>query len=280
MNIIFFGTPEYVIPILETLHRDFNLIGVVTAPNAPVGRKGTLTASPVRVQSEEFRVKNVFTPTVFSESLIHQLTELEPDLFVIAAYGKIIPQSILDIPKHGSINIHPSLLPQFRGSSPIQSTILKGIKESGITYILVDSKMDHGPILFHEEFSFSQQDNFETLSRSMFQKAAKSIGKVVTEYINGSIKPTPQDDDQATFCKMIKKEDGYFSIDNPPPPEILDKMIRAYYPWPTAWTRWEDKVVKFLPNHMIQLEGKKPVSLKDFLNGHPTFPLKTISVII
>lgn len=276
MKVVFFGTPEYVTPILEALHQEFNLVGVVTAPDAAKGRKGTLTPSPVRVKSAELRVQNIFTPTDFSDSLTHSLTELQPDLFVIAAYGKIIPQAILDIPKHGSINIHPSLLPKFRGPSPIQATILAGEEESGITYILLDSKMDHGPILFHEGFRFSQQDNFDTLSKSMFQKASESIGKVVVEYINGSIKPAPQDDSLASYCKLIKKEGGYFSIDNPPTPEILDRMIRAYYPWPTAWTKWEGKVVKFLPSQVIQIEGKNPVPLKDFLNGHPNFPIKIL----
>lgn len=289
LNVVFFGTPEYVTPILEALHQNFNLVGVVTAPDAPIGRKAILTPSPVkeRVKGIVSRVQ-IITPEQFNNSTIQQLKDLQPDLFVIAAYGKIIPQAVLDIPKHGSINIHPSNLPRFRGPSPIQAAILSGEEESGITFILLDEKMDHGPILFHEGFRFSQQDNFDTLSRGMFQKAAKSIGNVVTEYINGSIKPIPQDDDQATICKMIKKEDGYFSIDNPPSPEQLDRMIRAYYPWPTTWTRWcikshkssvkdhkcEERVVKFLPNQMIQMEGKNPVSLKDFLNGHPTFPLK------
>lgn len=307
LNVIFFGTPDYVIPILEVLNKDFNLIGVVTAPDAKVGRKGTLTASAVKQAiSLKSSAISIFTPTQLSGQLVNELASLNPDLFIVASFGKIIPQAILDIPKHGAVNIHPSTLPKYRGPSPIQSQILDGVEDGGITFILMDEKMDHGPILFHEKFRFSQQDNFDTLSRSMFQKASKLISEVIIGHINSSIIPQPQDDTKATFCKMIKKDDGYFDIENLPAGrqaplfyQKLDKMIRAYYPWPTAWTKWENKIVKFLParnatpariaasaadwhsvaggpNQMIQMEGKNPVSLKDFLNGYPTFPIKQI----
>lgn len=291
LKIIFFGTPDYVIPVLETLHRDFNLVGVVTSPDAPVGRKGLLTASAVKkISNFKFQISNLFTPNQFTDALINQLSALNPDLFVVASYGKIIPKAVLDIPKYGSINIHPSTLPKYKGPSPIQSAILNGEGSSGITFILMDEKMDHGPILFHEPFRFSQQDNFDTLSKGMFQRASELISEVIIGYINGSIKPSPQDDSKTTFCKMIKKEGGYFEINSPPSPEVLDRMIRAYYPWPTAWTKWDGKIVKLLParnasstrsaaggpNQMIQMEGKKPTSLKDFLNGYPNFPIKTI----
>lgn len=277
LKVIFFGTPDYVIPVLETLHRDFNLVGVITAPDAKVGRKRLLTASAVKkISNFKFQILNLFTPNQFTDELINQLTELNPDLFVVASYGKIIPKDVLDIPKFGSINIHPSLLPKYRGASPIQSAILDGVEVSGITFILMDEKMDHGPILWKEEFKFSRQDNFDTLSKSMFQKASEELANVINGYINGSILPVQQDDSQATFCKILKKDSGYFDIEDLPSPEVLDRMIRAYHPWPAAWTRWEGKIVKFLPNHMIQMEGKKEAPLKNFLNGYPNFPLKQL----
>lgn len=259
LKVIFFGTPEFINPIRQVLAESFDLI------------------------------LSVDNPDQLNDALISQLSSLKPDLFVVAAFGKIISKKVLDIPKYGVINVHPSLLPRYRGATPIQQAILDGVDTSGITIMLMDEGMDHGPILFQEEFRFSQKDNFDTLSKSMFQKASEKLKIVIIEYINGSISPVAQDNNQATLCKMIKKEDGFFDIDppapigsepvgGPPSLEILDRMIRAYYPWPTAFTHWRGKIVKFLPNNMIQMEGKRPTDLKSFLNGYPDFPIKHLVV--
>ncbi len=200
----------------------------------------------------------------------------EADLGVIAAYGRILTKEELNTPKYGCINVHPSLLPKYRGPSPIQAAILSEDKTTGITIIKMDDRVDHGPIIYQEILELSVNDNFDTLSKKMFQRSAKILPKIIEDFIAGKIKPVEQDHTKVSSCARLTRESGYFPIDNPPSPEILDRMIRAYYPWPGVWTRWNKKIVKFLPNHMLQMEGKKVLSKKDFLNGYPDFPLKNL----
>lgn len=197
----------------------------------------------------------------------------EADLGVVAAYGRILKKDELVIPKFGFINVHPSLLPKYRGSSPIQSAILNGDGVSGITIIKMDEEMDHGPIIYQERLDLSGNDNFDTLSNKMFLRASEILPKIIEDFVSGTIKPKEQNHSNATFCKVLKKEDGYFDINNPP--EDLERKIRAYYPWPSAWTRWNNKIVKFLPGGFMQMEGKKAISKLDFLNGYPDFPMRT-----
>lgn len=213
--------------------------------------------------------------------LVDSLSKADPDLIgadlaVVAAYGKILSKTELNAPKHGCINVHPSLLPKYRGPSPIQSAILNGDKFSGISIIKIDDRVDHGPIIYQERLELSDSDNFDTLSKKMFLRAAEILPKIIEDFIQDRIKPVAQNHTLATYCKELKKEDGYFEIDNPP--EDLDRKIRAYYPWPSVWTKWQDKIVKFLPGNMMQMEGKKIILLKDFLNGYPNFPLGSNSL--
>lgn len=275
MKVVFFGTPSFVIPVLKSLSNSFEVIGVVTAPDSIQGRKKNLTPSPIK----QFVLDNLSSiPTLthqqFNNGAMQQLSELKPDLFVVAAYGKIIPQSILDLPKYGAINIHPSLLPKYRGPSPIQTALLNGDQTTGISIIKMDAKMDHGPIVTQWEVPISPQDTFATLYVSLFENAANRLPEIITDYLSKKITPTTQDETKATICKMITRESGYFDSSNPPSPEALDRMIRAYYPWPTAWTKVkiknnEERIMKLLPEGRIQMEGKNIVTVKEFLNGYP-----------
>lgn len=273
MKIVFFGTPDFVLPVVERLDEKFELVAIVTTPNSPL------------IASFNTKLK-VFSVETLDEDLERELSYLEPDLFVVASFGKILPQSLIDIPTHGTINIHFSLLPKYRGASPMQQAILNGDKVTGISILKMDEKLDHGPIIYQEDYNLSEQDNFQTLRINMFQRTSEIICSVIQDYIDGKIKPKEQNHDQATYCKIIKKEDGFFDIKTPPAPDVLDRMIRAYFPWPTAWTIWRLKNkrslrsddlkelrIKLLPGNMVQMEGKKAVSLKEFLNGHPNFPL-------
>ncbi len=197
----------------------------------------------------------------------------EADLAVVAAYGQILTKEELNTPKYGAINVHPSLLPKYRGPSPIQQTILNGDKTSGITIIKMDEEVDHGPIIYQDSLELSDEDNFDTLSKKMFQHAAEILPKIIEDFVAGKIIPVEQDHSKATYCERLTRKSGYFPIDNPPSPETLDKMIRAYYPWPGVWTKWKGKIIKLHPRGVIQMEGKKPLSKKDFLNGYPDFPI-------
>lgn len=199
----------------------------------------------------------------------------DADLGVVAAYGRILTKQELETPKYGFINVHPSLLPKYRGPSPIQATILNEDKVSGITIIKMDDRVDHGPILYQESLELSSMDNFNTLSKKMFHRASEVLPKIIKDFVAGKTTPKPQDQSRATFCPLLTRESGFFGIDRPP--ENLDRMIRAYFPWPGVWTRWNNKIVKFYPNGKIQMEGKKVMPLQDFLNGYPDFPLKSIN---
>jgi len=212
------------------------------------------------------------------------------DLGVIAAYGRILIKDELNTPKYGCINIHPSLLPKYRGPSPIQEAILKGDRTSGITIIKMGEEVDHGPVIYQEGMELSDTDNFDTLSKKMFHRASEILPEIIEDFIQGRLKPVEQNHKEASYCIRLTRESGYFDINNPPSAEKLDKMIRAYYPWPGVWTKWNNKIVKFLPptshpaldagsiKFLIQMEGKKAISIQDFLNGYPDFPIKSITL--
>lgn len=270
ITIIFFGSDSFVIPILQALEDNFEVSAVVTASDSAVA--------------------NYFKGPIFTSNLpsVEQISNFKPDLFVVSSFGKILPKSILNIAKFGSLNAHPSLLPKGRGPSPVPATILAGDKITGVTIIKMDEKMDHGPIVATKQIRLTGQENFLFLINKLFQLGADLLVEIIPDYIVGKIKPVPQNHAQATYCERLTRESGYFDITNPPSSEKLDKMIRAYYPWPGVWTKWSPsrhpegvkrpkdlKIIKFLPGNILQMEGKKPISLKDFLNGYPDFPLKS-----
>lgn len=272
MKITFFGTPQEVVPILESLTKHFEVVAVVTSPDKKAGRKQILTPPPVKVFAQYQNIP-VLQPPSLNASFISHLSSFTSDIYVVAAYGKIIPNDILKLPKHGAINIHPSLLPKYRGATPLQTALLNGDKESGISFMLMDDQMDHGAILHQIPFTIHPTDTFGWLMKSTFAQAAVILPHVIDEYISGKIKPQPQEDSKASYTKIITKDDGFIDLDNPPSPEKLQNMIHAFYPWPTVWTKTriknKESRIKFLPETLIQMEGKQPVSLKDFINGYP-----------
>ncbi len=310
ISIVYFGTSEFSAYILEKLilftqnppqnlalhpggasvnFRRYSIQAVVTNPDKPAGRKKVNRQSPVALVALKYNLLTLKPTKLDKEFMENHFTLLEAEIFIVVAYGQILLADYLKIPTLGGINVHGSLLPKYRGASPIQSSILNGDKVTGITIMLMDEKLDHGPILFTKKISISDKDTYENLSKKMSQEAAEVLPKVLDDFVTGKIKLLVQDHAIASYCTRIKKESGYFNIDNPLPPEKLDRMIRAYYPWPGVWTLWNGKVVKFLPpsSHpdpanagegsiLIQMEGKQKTKLKDFLNGYPDFPIKEI----
>jgi methionyl-tRNA formyltransferase len=271
LKVVFFGTPKEIVPVLENLVKHFDVVAVVTAPDKPVGRKQIMTPPPPKVFAGDQNIP-VYQPTSLKDAT-GELKNVDADLYVVAAYGKIIPDQILQIPQYGAINIHPSLLPKYRGPTPIQTTLLDGITDSGITIIKMDEEMDHGPILHQIPFTLSKTDTFDWLMQAMFKQAAILLPQIIQTYVQGTLKPEPQDDTQASYTKILTKEDGKIDLENPPSTEKLDNMIRAFYPWPNVWTitnvHGKETRVKFLPKKHIQMEGKQPVHIKDFINGYP-----------
>jgi len=235
-SILFFSTPDFALPALHALIKaKYTIVGVVTNPDEPVGRKQILTPPPVKVLAEKYTIP-VFQP----EKLRRELWDSEiprADLFVVAAYGKIIPKSVLEIPKYGALNIHPSLLPRWRGASPIQSAVLAGDTGTGVTIMQLDERMDHGPVVAQQAVHINDQRiAYKELLNELWQKGASLLVETIPGYVSGAITPTPQDDTKATYCSPLKKDDG--RIDWTQTAEEIERMVRAFSAWPGTWTLW------------------------------------------
>lgn len=266
MKIAFFGTPRLAQIVLENLiASDYKPSLVVTVSDTKVGRGQKISAS----ETKQTALKNKIEVVENLSSVIHH----QFDLAILVAYGKILPKKILDIPKHGFINIHPSLLPKYRGPSPIQSAIIKGESVTGVTIIKLDEEVDHGPILAQKEIAIEQNDTHLSLIEKVGLIGSNLLLEVLPPYLSGKTKPHQQEHLKATFTEKITKAQGKIDFENPPDKKNLGHMIRAYFPWPTVWgalmVNGKSQVVKLLPENMIQPEGKKPMTVKEFLNGYP-----------
>lgn len=271
-KIIFFGTPNYVVCVPEALSSaGHEIAAVVTQPPKPVGRKKVITPSPV----EKWAVQNKI-PVFYDTTSLHSSVVKSVEVGILASYGKIISKETLDIFPKGIINIHPSLLPKWRGACPVQEQILAGEKKLGISLIVIDQQMDHGPILSQETVAIQGKDTQESLLTKGFNKGTEMLIKILPLYVERRIFPKEQDDSKAiyTYKTMESKNKAYFDIDNLPNAIHLDRMIRAFYPWPVVWTKWSEKIVKFYPGKKIQIEGKNPVKYEEFLKTYSDFPIK------
>lgn len=279
MKIAFFGTSEFAAIILEKMvQAGIKPVLVVTTPDKPAGRKQQLTPPPAKVLSEKLELK-VIQPEQFAQDTRYKIQDTNPDLIVLASYGNIVPKEILDIPNHGAINVHPSLLPKYRGASPVQSAILAGETETGVSIMLMDEQVDHGPILAQETTPI-HQETYEELHNKLAELGADLLVETIPKWVAGEITPKEQDHSQATFTKRFSREDG--RIDWNQKPEYIDRQIRAFTPWPGAYTFWQGKRIKILKAHLeqeklvideIQMEGGKPMPFKEFLLGHPEFQI-------
>jgi len=307
------GTPEFAEKIFrnfyDALKDKFEIIAVITAEDKPVGRKQILTPSPVKFWAQENNLPVLQPDKIKKPEWIEKIKTLAPDLIILCAYGQIIPQEILDIPKYKALNIHPSLLPKYRGASPIQSVILNGEIETGVCLMIMDAEMDHGPILGISKFKIpvspvgglNPKIGYTELSDQLADLGAELLIKTLPDYIERKIQPQEQDHAQATLCKLIKKEHG--KIDWNKSAEEIERQIRAFSEWPESYTSFNGKILKILEANpsttlgaskkigevfltdqkelavqtgngililkTIQPEGKKPMSARDFLNGHP-----------
>jgi len=303
VKIIFCGTPNFDVSILEKLAKlpKIKVLAVITEPDRPAGRKRKPTPSPIKVEAKKLRLKTLQPKKI--ANLANRITKLAPDLIVVAAYGQIIPENILKIPKKGIINVHPSLLPKLRGPSPIQATLLSGLKTTRTTIMLMDKGMDTGPILAQEKVKISPDDDFISLAKKLAKTSAKLLEKTIPAFIKGEIKPVPQNNSKATYCSMIKKEDGV--LDFKKPATELENQIKAFCCWPKSFCFWKKKRVIVhqakamniepeppavaglvfqdkkskkiailtgsgsLAVERLQPEGKKALSSTEFLNGYP-----------
>lgn len=297
-KVVFMGTPEFAVPSLQALLADaqFEVVAVVTQPDKPVGRKQIITPSPVKAVAQEKGIQ-VLQPIKVKTGIEfwNQLRELKPDVIVVAAYGRILPQEILDIPAHGIVNVHASFLPKYRGASPISASILNGDTETGVTIMKMELAMDTGEIIARSPaVTISPTDTTETLTKKMAEVGAKVLIESLPKYLNGEIAPTPQNEADATYVKMIQKEDGLIDWNNDE--EKIARQVRAYSPWPSAYTTANNQMTKILSAEVnpgvnnpkgtiakidgqlyvgrlkigqLQLAGKKPMDGKAFLAGYP-----------
>lgn len=283
MKYIYFGTPNFAVTVLEELiAAGYSPELIVTTPDKPSGRKLLLTPTPLKQWAESHKVDVITPATLRDEAVVTQLASYHADLFIVAAYGKIIPQNILDLPTYGTLNVHPSLLPAFRGSSPVESAIIEGLTETGVSIMKLDALMDHGPIIASVTSGTSwtpeNPPKGSTLEELLAHKGGKLLAEIIPKWIAGEITPVEQNDAIATFCKKIVKEDGRVDINGDP--ILAIQKIRAYDTWPGTFffqkhgdkdirVRIVDAEIKdgaLVINRVIP-EGKKEMNYQDFLRG-------------
>lgn len=309
MKFVFFGTRELGAKVLESLVRGgYSLSLVITGPDKPAGRKQELLPSPVKKVAREHNLP-LAQPEKPAE-LLSRPELKEAELFVLAAYGNILPKELVELPPKGVLNVHPSLLPKYRGPSPERTALLEGEEKTGVSVMLMDEEIDHGPILAQEEFVIPKGMRHEELHSKLGEIGGKLLVKTIPEWIQGDIVPAEQDHSKATFTKKITKEDG--RIDWSKTAAYIARQIRAFDPWPGTFTLFKMKdtnqnsrLLKILKAEVIpqtptekavgetfltsdgklavqcgegaliierlQLEGKNPVSARDFLLGHKNF---------
>ena len=266
IRVVYFGTSEESLPGFNALVSDerFEIAAVVTQPPKPVGRKGEISKSRLH-EAAEARDIEVLAPEKAKDSeFIDDLVKYEADLFIVVSYGQILPEAVVDMPEHGTINIHPSLLPKWRGATPVPAAILAGDEVSGVTLMKMDAEMDHGPILAVSEAVEIRSKTSEVLLDELMTLGASMLPDVAFNLCSGKLEPTEQDHDAASFCYMFKKEDARIDwVMNDV--EMIERMIRAYNPWPIAWTTADGKRLKILEAHIEELDG--PLSEMRVVDG-------------
>ncbi|MEI7620975.1 MAG: methionyl-tRNA formyltransferase [Candidatus Moraniibacteriota bacterium] len=309
LRVVFMGTSELSAKILEVLLAEhYNLVGVFTKADKKIGREQTLTAPTVKLLAEKNNLP-VFQPSTFRNAqAVAQLQELKPDLIIVAAFGKILPKNVLEIPAFGCLNVHVSLLPKYRGPSPVQNALLCGETETGTTIMLMDEGVDTGDVLAQEKLPIKDADNTATLMSKLADQGAELLLKTLPLWIEKKIQPSKQDQTRASLCQLIEREDGHLSWVGDSAETIFNRY-RALTPWPGIFSFYKNNAgvirIKLLEIELqkenpqiikkygevfetangigvqttdgvilikqLQQEGKKAADITAFLNGHPNF---------
>ncbi|MBF8280653.1 MAG: methionyl-tRNA formyltransferase [Candidatus Magasanikbacteria bacterium] len=310
IRIIFFGTENFAVPILNALLSDprFSVAAVVTKPDQPAGRGRAVTAPPIKKEATAVGIP-IFQPEKLSDpKFVSALSAQKADVAVVVQYGKIIPTAVLSLFPRGAVNVHGSLLPKYRGPSPIQTGLLNGEKETGVTIMLIDEEMDHGPILSQERLAITAHDTSETLFTKLAEISARLLPETIIKFLDGALTPQPQNHRLATYTKIIEREDGRVRGDETP--DDLERKLRAFTPWPGVFADLQGKRIKILALspllkekdekfsehqnvlrwwktpagqpaltvhkgsiilHRVQLEGGKAMDGTDFAHGYQRF---------
>jgi methionyl-tRNA formyltransferase len=306
-KVVFFGTPRFPIAPLKALVESklVQIEAVVTNPDKLKGRGRRMKPPPLKVEALKHGL-TVLQPHSLrtDEKFLQQVKDIGADLFILSAYAKIVPEEYISVPPLGTINIHPSLLPKYRGPSPIQEAILAGEKKTGITLIVMDEQFDHGPMLIQKELEIGPRETYNELHDKLAELAAKMLIDILPDYIEGKLKPTEQDHSKASYTKIFTRKDG--EIDWKEPAELIDRQIRAIGHEPGTHTFYEGRRIKMIKIHKaepdardfkkepgtvvsdnrefyvqtgegslklleIQMEGKGKVTPQEFANGHSDF---------
>ncbi len=272
--IVFFGTGKYVLPILETLKSSYEIPLVLTTEKSD--------SEPVSKFAQENGIK-LISVAKFDEDVDSEIKKTGAEVAVLAYFGMILPKQILKLFPKGIINVHPSLLPKYRGPTPGQTALLNGDKTTGVSIIRLDQEVDHGPILVQQEVEILPNDTASTLYERLFKIGSQILAKTLPKYLSGKLKSTEQGHSKATLTKTLMRDSGFIDIASPPAVEEIENMIKAYFPWPGVWTKAtinnKLSIIKFLPERRIQVEGGKPMSYKDFLNGYPKLQPELVGLL-
>ena len=305
-RLVFMGTPEFAVPSLEALvHSSYQVVAVCTQPDRKIGRGRQVASSPVKQLALSRGIEVLQPDSLKVTSAVERLTTLAPELIVVAAFGQILPREVLALPEFGCLNVHPSLLPRYRGSSPISTAIWQGDEVTGVTIMLMDTGVDSGPILGQREVAISDDDTTGSLGARLAAAGAQLLVETLALWLEGKIKPQTQEEAQASHTKAVSKEDG--EIDWQLPAVELWRRVRAFDPWPGCYTSWREKRLKLskvvplgggksekpgkvvalappasaavgietgdgvLGLLRVQLEGKREVSAEEFMRGQRDF---------
>lgn len=251
------GTPDFAVPPLQALHDSgHTVLAVVTQPDRPKGRGRKLTPPPVKKTALQYGYPVLQPETVRTDPFHQQMTQLAPDLYIVAAFGQILPQSLLDIPTIGSINVHASLLPRHRGAAPIQWAIINGDHETGVTTMLMDKGMDTGDMLLMEKTAIGPDETAADLNDRLSVMGARTLIQTLEKLQNDTLKRIPQDHEKATYAPMLKKKDG--EIDWSMPAQRLECLIRGMIPWPGAYTFSDGMRLKIFKASVLEREISVP----------------------
>jgi len=305
-RVVFMGTPEFAVPALDKLSSstDYDIVGVYAQPDKSAGRGRKLALTPVKEFAIAHNLPILQPHSLRTPEAQAELAALAPDVIIVAAYGLILPRAVLDLPPHGCINIHASLLPKYRGAAPINAAILSGEPITGITLMRMDEGVDTGPMLAQAELAIHADDTTTTLTGRLAQLGADLLAQTLPRWLAGQIEPQAQDESLATFAPRLSKQDG--RLDWSLPAVELERRVRAFDPWPGTFTLWQSKRLKVnqvqilnfkfeisnlklgqviqednsvgiitgqgvLELIEVQLEGKRAMSASDFVRGQPDF---------
>ena len=262
LRIIYMGTPQFAVPALEALierrapgsllPEGYEIATVITRPDKPSGRGRGIIYSPVKQAALEHEIP-VWQPGSFKKAANSTaLAEYRADLYIVAAFGQILPQAVLDQPRYGTLNIHASLLPKYRGADPIAEAILQGEHEAGVSIMLLDAGIDTGPVLHKRSIPIDDEETTGTLTHRLAALGAEALLEALPVWIAGTINPATQDEEKASHTRMLQKEDGEIHWDRPA--SVLARQVRAFNPWPGTYTHWRGKLLKLHSAHPLDLE--------------------------